>query len=202
MKTSTEKHFYFVRYWPLIVAVFILLAALQLNLGFIFPAKGQVINFWFLVNSRRLIPLLAFCAIPLSLFLVAVWIFIRPRKYRLHPLIEIISFSILLIANGLMCFSTTVLVFRDFGHFQKAILNDHVYYVDSIWKAGVGGDSEAYFALFECENTGTMCKIVHGTSLFPEMNDYEAIITRLIPDSATNSLALEINGMVVYTHPP
>lgn len=59
--------------------------------------------------------------------------------------------------------------------------------------------------LYECDSFGLLCRFIYNYGgQIQNVVDQEPYpwVVHLIPDPATNTLALEINGEVVYTYRP
>ncbi|MBA3867959.1 MAG: hypothetical protein H0X30_02285 [Anaerolineae bacterium] len=199
---------YLIELWPLALAVLLLDAAKSLEWAFIFPALGQFINYRFLSDSRLWIPSLALCILPLSV--IAIFYFIGrsfDRKIRsrtksiLNGLALLCAMGLLIYANGLMCLQTFALALSDFDHFQSIKLDDHTYYIDSIWKEGIGRDHKALFTFFECDSDGTWCESKFEKWYFPKDDEYPKMSTKLLPNPTAHTVTLQINGETVYVHP-
>ncbi len=132
---------FIVELWPLTIAGLLYLLAKSLEWAFLFPEKGDVIDYWFMVHSRSLIFGLALCILPLAIVSTAAWFFARPSKMKgryFNPivsfLVSLIGVVVLLYANGLMCLQSVSLLYKDFGHFQSTKIDNLTYYVDSMWR--------------------------------------------------------------------
>lgn len=189
--------------WPLPIVVLLLLVARYYEDGYLFPAEGQIFNYRFLVDSQRIPVQLAFCLLPMAFMILAGWIFWRvTRKDWWSGIIGLVSFAFLFPAIGSACFSSLGLMFADFDHYDRAELDEHVFYLDSIWKVGVGHDSRALFALFECDDSGVMCRMVFSKLYYPDEEEFEAMTGQLIVDEVLDKITVQIDGIAVYGYYP
>ena len=144
--------------------------------------------------------------LPVLLIFALFWTIRQGIKQKSRTLIfSVISLVVVAIANSLFWLVIVLNFFLsgDYVYHGDIEFNGNRYYVDSSWKPGVGLTYPSSFYLHKCDNSGTNCEIIHEQEYrkIPK-SDYEAMIVRLIPDSVTNTVALEINGEIVYTHHP
>jgi hypothetical protein len=197
-----------VELWPLAISGLLFLVAKSLEWAFLFPEKGQIIDYWFMVRSRSLIFGLTVCILPTVIVAGFIWVFVRisrNKQANAHPFVKFLAgfvgIGILLYTTGLMCVQSFSLAFKDFGHFQSTKLGNHVYYVDSIWVDGVWQQYSALFALFECDEAGTFCQDIYEKVYEPDAEEYKKMTTALIPDPAAHTVTLQIDGETVYVYP-
>ena len=193
--------------WPLVIAVLLYIVAKSQGWAFLFPEKGVVIDYWFMVRSRTLIFLLALCILPTVIIASIIWVFARTfrnKRANAHPFVNFLAgfvgIGILIYTTGLMCIQSFSLSFKDFGHFQRTKLSNHVYYVDSIWVDGVWQQYIANFVLFECDEAGMLCQNIYEKVYEPNPEEYKKMTTALVPDAAAHTVTLQINGEAVYVH--
>jgi hypothetical protein len=196
-----------VELWPLGIAGLLFLAAKSLEDAYLFPSVGQLVNYQFLSDSRQLIPSLTCIFLPFGIVVIFICVgrsFNRKSQSKTKSIVNAISLlfalGLLIYSNGLMCLQTFGLALSDFGHFQSTQFDGHVYYVDSIWKEGVGRDHRALFTMFECGMDGTWCKSIFEKRYFPEDDEYPKMTTSLVANSMAHTIALQINGETVYVH--
>ena len=195
--------FTLLKFTPLLVPLIMFLVVQRYHLGYIFPANDEIVDYWFLRQARDIPVLLALCLIPLTLALMGIWIAWRIIKSdNLSGTVGIITSLALLLTNFLACISTFGIALSSFEHFDRVQAGDHVYYLDSIWKIGVGHDSRALFAMFECDREGVMCKIVYSKLFHPTEEEYEAMQAELIVSPDGSSVLMRVDGINVYTHRP
>jgi len=190
------------------VAALLFLVAKSQEWAFLFPEKGGVIDYWFMVRSRSLIFGLAACILPLSIIAIGVWFFRRPERTKgryFNPLVSfflsVIGVGLLIYATGLMCLQSYSLLYKDFGHFQSTKIDNRTYYVDSIWREATHGDTLSEFVLFECNEDGNLCQDVFEKTYQPSADEYKKMTTTLISDPSAKIVTLQINGEDVYVHP-
>jgi hypothetical protein len=194
-----------VEVWPLVIAIFLLSSAKSQEWAFLFPEKGEVIDYWFMVRSRSLIFGLAVCILPLAIITIATWFLARPAQTKgryYNPLISfllcVVGIGLLIYATGLMGIQSFSLLYKDFGHFQSAKIDNRTYYVDSIWGEEMWQQNLAYFVLFECDEDGELCRNIYEKAYQPNADEYEKMTTALIPDLRTHTITLQINSETVY----
>jgi hypothetical protein len=167
--------------------------------AYIFPAPNIEIDFHLFQQARKMPILLSLCIFPISIILSVVWLLHSKDAWQRN--VSTILVIVLIFLNGMSCLSTLGLVFSRFEHFYVLKVKDRVYYIDSIWKIGVGHNSIALFALFECDSQGVICKIVHNEYRYPTEEEYEAMQVALIPHPDGNKISMQIDDEIVYTHP-
>jgi hypothetical protein len=116
-----------------------------------------------------------------------------------------IGFALSFLASLLACGSLMAfnLFFGDYEYRVDAYFDEHTYYVNSAWKPGIGSVYLSSFWLNQCDKNGMNCIEIYEQEFRRiSQREYEAMIVRLLPDPATNTLALEINDEIVYTHQP
>ena len=116
-----------------------------------------------------------------------------------------IGFALSLFASLIGCSSLIAfaLILGDYEFRADAHFDEHTYYVSSAWKPGIGSVYLSSFWLNQCDKSGMNCVEIYEQKYrkIPQ-SEYRAMNVHVIPDFATNTLALEINGEVVYTHHP
>lgn len=194
--------------WPVLIAGLLFLLAKSQEWAFLFPEKGKLIDYWFMVRSRSLIFGLAACILPMAMIAISIWFFARPSKTKsryYNPLISfllsVVGVGLLIYATGLMCLQSFSLLYKDFGHFQNATIDYRVYYVDSIWREATHGDTLSEFVLFECDKDGKLCQGIFQKTYQLNSEAYKKMSAALIPDPAAHTITLQINGEAVYVHP-
>ena len=146
-------------------------------------------------------------AILLSLLISSMtWIFRQGIRGKSLPLtITVISLVLIVGANSIFWGALMLdrLLKGVYLYRGDVELNGNHYYVDSSWKPGVGSTELSSFWLHECDNNGINCETIHEQEYrhIPK-GEYEGMIVNILPDSATKSVTLEINGEVVYTYQP
>ncbi len=186
--------------WPLLVATLLLVVARHYLLGYVFPGDDRPFNYRFLIDSQR-IPLVGCGALLVAFPVITLWLGEHSGSGdRQREIIGLVSFIILILTTVLSCFSYFALSFSDFGHYDEARLNERVYYLDSIWKEGVGDASASLFALFECDNSGVTCRMVFSKYYHPSEDEFEAMTGQLVVDDVLDKIMVQIDGENVYTH--
>lgn len=140
------------------------------------------------------------------LLIVFLWMVIQIALKRQRSLgLTIIGFTLSFLAGLLTCGSLTTftLLSGDYEYRVDAPFDGNTYYVSSAWKPGIGSVYLSSFWLNQCDRNGTNCTEVYEKEYrrIPQ-SEYRAMTVRLLPNPTTNSLALEINGEVVYTYQP
>ena len=193
--------------WPVVIAGLLFLLAKSQEWAFLFPEKGELIDYWFMVRSRSLIFGLAACILPMAMIGIATWFFARPSKTKgryYNPLISfllsVIGVGLMIYATGLMCLQSFSLLYKDFGHFQSATIDNRVYYVDSIWREATHGDTLSEFVFFECDKDGKLCQDIFQKTYHPNSEAYKKMTTALIRNPAAHTITLQIDGEAVYVH--
>ncbi len=113
-------------------------------------------------------------------------------------------------ALGLMCVAPFAFVFSPYGspfRYWESLLmsplgnsNYHlmIYSPDP-------SESQFYYYLYQCDSFDLFCTEIYRESQFSvglEVGNISKDSEKLIPDAAANTIALEINGEIVYTHRP
>jgi hypothetical protein len=140
------------------------------------------------------------------LFIVFLWMVLQiVFRKRASRGVTTIGFALSLFSSLFACGSLRVftLFFGDYEYRVDAYFDEHTYYVNSAWKPGIGSVYLSSLWLNQCDKNGMNC-IESYEQEFRRISqsEYEAMIVRLLPDPATNTLAFEINGEVVYTYQP
>lgn len=139
-------------------------------------------------------------------FIVFLWMVLQiVFRKRASIGVTTIGFALSLFSSLFTCGLLTAftLLSGDYEYRVDAHFGEQTYYVNSAWKPGIGSIYLVSFWLNQCDRNGTHCIEVYEKEYrrIPQ-DEYHAMTVRLIPDPATDTLALEINGEIVYTHQP
>jgi hypothetical protein len=139
-----------------------------------------------------IIPIL-FILILLSLFCQAI------RDRETFPITPLIAVIIVAFANFLACFATLPQAqnYTDNGSIN---LNEHIYRISTMRVAAIHNTASYVYNLYQCDSLGIICNIIFEKEYPITPDDYEVRTIELIPDPAANTVALEINDEIVYTH--
>ncbi|MEZ4668790.1 MAG: hypothetical protein R3E39_12840 [Anaerolineae bacterium] len=128
------------------------------------------------------------------------------RKSSRVPLIGILLLLIFATVLAIWGFLSGILR-NNYGIDDPVCLDHRVYYALASYGSEPGlGDPRPLVSLYECDEWGVLCRIVHtyGGSIRSKGIIYWSIEklwnTSLLPDPTTNSIVLQINGETVYTH--
>lgn len=150
-------------------------------------------------NSLRL----SCCFFPVLIVLTCV-VISRERSLT-RILINAVLLGLLLLAgNGIACAATLPFALEQHRFYGSVQTPDHVYYLDSGSKPGIGGNNPFLLVLWECDPQGWVCHIVHRERRMLVNEDYTAdeATAELILVPEDGSLNLIFNGEMVYHHIP
>ena len=167
----------------------------------IWDSIGLPTVYWLFIATDNFTLRLALCFLPILLLILMLWIRLLKRKAKEAVYLNIAA--VMLLANIIMCAAVPPVVLGQYHHYDRAWMDNHTYYLGSAWNIGVGGAEPSTILIFDCDTIGLFCNILYrqdtgGTPLV-ELEEHKG---RLLADPTTNTLALEINGEVVYTYQP
>jgi hypothetical protein len=141
--------------------------------------------YWLDSNNIALRPLLACVLLPCILLICVLRRVLRKTMAR-SLLVALVGTNIIAVLALPPC------ILCDYREQASVEFNNHIYYALS--SVGISGIE---MIVYECEKSVSICRKIYRNY---EGNSHLSGQTRLLPDPATNTLALEINGEVVYTH--
>jgi hypothetical protein len=144
-----------------------------------------------------------FCTLVLWLLVLPGCMFYE-AKYAPNsvPTRSIIGFALVTVVAFLM---VCIAFFSHQSYYHRAStrLHDHLYYLSSFQAVPfMGMGLHLHFDLYECDRIGFICQPIYEKTYL--MSSYETLMrnTHLVADPTTNTLTLEIDGEIVYTHKP
>jgi hypothetical protein len=87
------------------------------------------------------------------------------------------------------------------NHVEAVRMNDHVYHLHFSSSDASEGYNDFYY-LYECDSLDFLCQSIYMVPRTTGGIVPDVTTIHFLPDPATNTLSLEINGEVVYTHQP
>ena len=156
--------------------------------------------YWLFIHGTAT-PSLAVLCIPIIFLILMLWIKFVPQSERKS--IYLLVGRMMLIANILMCVSVVPMALATYRHHGSVTLHEHIYFASSGWKPGVGGTYLGAFYLFQCDSLGILCDIVHSEWMegIP-LQEWKTITAFVDADTDENTVLLQINREIVYTHHP
>jgi len=137
--------------------------------------------------------LLACLLIPLCLIILVIYrrSITPPNRKNNLCLWIFVSGTLLFVANLIACATLPKLLNR-YDNLSAMYVNNHVYRLDSV-PSGTLSDIGELLMLWKCDASGLFCQIIYSQDY------YNDISPKLINDSLTNILSLNINEKTVFS---
>jgi hypothetical protein len=188
--------------WPIWCAIFLLIIIVGYRIEYYLPSTSLI--YWvriFRSNSNTWVLFFnfAFCVILLP------WMYYEARQFHNYvPLRSMIGLT-LFIGEFVLCVVLGFTYNESYIHQTTVGFNAHVYHLS--WQKNVSGyGSYIVNYLYECDSIGLVCHLVHEQHdpIPLPIRSVDNIVNdaKLISDPILNTLTLETNGKIVYTHQP
>jgi hypothetical protein len=149
----------------------------------------------FVISTRDVLTVV----IPVAVvFIFLFWVVVQLRRYLLPGrVVKIVVMAALLLAaafslgvGALSSLDTPSFSSNDYRSLQ---FNDHFYFLSM----HSSSDGE-WLQLYECNSLGLACREVYS----PQRSSYGGRNIALVPDPATNGVAIQMNGETIFTYQP
>ena len=192
----------FVRYMPLMIGLLFLFGAIiyALYIWIFFPAPGENTLYWFHQSIFSVPKLLLLALVPLSALFTAGQMYIL-RKHRRRLIITSVVGLVFICAWMTACFASLNTFFGQYTFHDELTTVNHVYRLDSERKLGIGSTSRAVYWLWQCDERGHFCHILHAQRLDgAHLRADNEISASLRLNSQSNEVEFLMDGDVIFTY--
>jgi hypothetical protein len=152
--------------------------------------------YWFDLNYLQWRQEIACFVMPFSIVALWFWMLFIKKGYK----VRLWLFPMMLLANIIACAACIPGAVYVNEHQDSAPLGNHIYNA-MVSYAAHGPNDDLNVLVYDCDRFDFLCHVIYAH----DVSDYNLTASPLkavlIPDFATKTIALQINGKTVNTHP-
>jgi hypothetical protein len=188
------------------------LAAILFVLMQMFGWDNPHVIYWLAYNTSRYSRDWVFAGLILLLGSILVYPRLKMARHRENAdnrthKIPVVSIFLIFFANLFLCgvhfvilWEPTVLTSGPW-HIETAHLGNHIYHLDNQLIIDPTKDTNGRFSVYECDSLDLLCRKIYTIPHWiPPWGSSEETNPHLLSDVTTNTLAVEVNGEIVYRH--